>query len=157
MRLTPIPLVVACVLAVTLNKVPGLGIEDGGSLFHPQDFRCPLQGRLCVAAVPADAPATPPDAFTAAMSEAMERMDHGMMVPPSGDPDRDFAAMMIPHHQGAVDMAEIELRFGKNEILRRLAEAIIVEQRQEIMVMHQVLDTLAAPPAAPAPSLHMEH
>ena len=64
--------------------------------------------------VRAAAPADAGDEFTAAMSAAMERMDHGMMVPSSGDPDRDFAAMMIPHHQGAVDMAEIELRLGKN-------------------------------------------
>ena len=55
--------------------------------------------------------------------------------------------MMIPHHQGAVEMAEAELRFGRDERLRRLAQGIIVEQRQEIAVMRQVLDAL--PPAAP--------
>ena len=60
----------------------------------------------------------------------------------SGDPDRDFANMMIPHHQGAVDMAELELRFGHNERLKRLAQGIIVEQQQEIAVMHQVVAEL---------------
>lgn len=77
----------------------------------------------------------------------MTRMDRGMAVPYSGDPDRDFAAMMIPHHQGAIDMAEIELRFGHDERLRRLAQGIIVEQRQEIAVMQQVLASLPPPPA----------
>ena len=62
-----------------------------------------------------------------------------MAVKPTGNPDRDFAAMMIPHHQGAIDMAEIELRFGTDERLRRLAQGIIVEQRQEIAVMRKIL------------------
>ena len=82
----------------------------------------------------------------------MARMHRAMAASPTADPDRDFAAMMIPHHQGAVEMAEAELRFGKDERLRRLAQGIIVEQRQEIAVMRQVLDTLppaALPPAAP--------
>ena len=78
----------------------------------------------------------------------MARMHRAMAASPTGDPDRDFATMMIPHHQGAVEMAEAELRFGKDERLRRLAQGIIVEQRQEIAVMRQVLDTL--PPATPA-------
>jgi hypothetical protein len=51
----------------------------------------------------------------------MERMPKDMSIVPSGDPDRDFAAMMIPHHQGAVDMARVELQFGKDPVLRRLA------------------------------------
>ena len=80
----------------------------------------------------------------------MARMHRAMAASPTADPDRDFAAMMIPHHQGAVEMAEAELRFGKDERLRRLAQGIIVEQRQEIAVMRQVLDTL--PPAAPPPT-----
>jgi len=45
------------------------------------------------------------DSFAAMMDTAMATMDRAMMAPSSGDPDRDFAAMMIPHHQGAIDMA----------------------------------------------------
>jgi uncharacterized protein (DUF305 family) len=82
------------------------------------------------------------------MGEAMRRMDAGMSVPPTGDPDRDFARMMIPHHQGAVDMALAELRFGKDERLRRLAQGIIVEQRQEIDLMQSILDGKPPPNAA---------
>jgi len=56
-------------------------------------------------------------------------------APMTGDPDHDFAAMMIPHHQGAVDMAKAELLYGKDPVLRRLAQEIIVTQEQEIEVM----------------------
>jgi uncharacterized protein (DUF305 family) len=82
--------------------------------------------------------------FTALMLQAMEHMHKDMSIVPSGDPDRDFAAMMIPHHQGAVDMAKVELQFGKNPVLRRLAQGIIVEQLQEIEVMRRELQQLLA-------------
>ena len=66
----------------------------------------------------------------------MAKMDKAMMAAPmTGDPDHDFAAMMIPHHQGAVDMAKVVLLHGKDPVLRRLAQEIIVTQRQEIEVM----------------------
>jgi uncharacterized protein (DUF305 family) len=70
------------------------------------------------------------------MNEAMTLMDRGMKkAPMTGDPDHDFAAMMIPHHQGAVDMAKAELIYGKDPVLRRLAQEIVVTQEQEIVVM----------------------
>jgi uncharacterized protein (DUF305 family) len=84
------------------------------------------------------------DGFDAQMTEAMTRMHHAMMLPPTGDPDRDFARMMIPHHQGAIDMAKVELQHGKDPRLRRLAQGIIVEQAQEIAVMQQILDETPA-------------
>ncbi|HEX7489924.1 MAG TPA: DUF305 domain-containing protein [Anaeromyxobacteraceae bacterium] len=92
-------------------------------------------------------PRAAPGSFPALMDEAMARMDEGMAVAPTGDPDRDFARMMIPHHQGAVEMAILELSFGRDERLRRLAQGIIVEQRQEIEVMQRVLADLG--PARP--------
>jgi uncharacterized protein (DUF305 family) len=73
------------------------------------------------------------------MRQAVHLMHGAMMIDPSGNPDRDFAAMMIPHHQGAIDMARAELRFGKDERLRRLAQGIIVEQNQEIAAMRAIL------------------
>ena len=105
---------------------------------------------LSVAGVTATARGQPAvdDTFAAVMAAAMERMDHDMMTPPSGDVDRDFATMMIPHHQGAVAMAEAELRFGSDPVLRRLAQGIVVEQRQEIAVMRQAI--AAMPPASGA-------
>ena len=107
-----------------------------------------------VAGAPAQPELSAPQTFPTLMNSAMARMDQAMATPYSGDPDKDFATMMIPHHQGAVEMAEIELRFGHDLILRRLAQGIIVEQRQEIVVMRQALATLHVPvnPAAQAPS-----
>ena len=59
--------------------------------------------------------------------------------------------MMTPHHQGAIDMAVIELRYGKNEQLRRIAQEIIVDQMQEIEAMKLALGEPATN-AAPAPT-----
>ena len=84
--------------------------------------------------------------FDEMMHEAMARMDSGMSIGHSGDPDRDFAAMMIPHHQGAIDMAKAELQFGLDPVLRRLAQGIIVEQQQEIELMRRQLERLSPPP-----------
>jgi uncharacterized protein (DUF305 family) len=53
----------------------------------------------------------------------------------SGNIDRDFVRMMIPHHQGAIDMARVLLKYGQDERLKRLAQSIIVEQGQEISYM----------------------
>ena len=92
-----------------------------------------------VAAAPA------PDDFYSLMGDAMGRMHAAMRLAPSGDVDRDFAKMMIPHHQGAIDMAIVELRFGKDERLRRLAQAIIIEQGQEIALMRSIVGDAAAP------------
>jgi uncharacterized protein (DUF305 family) len=69
----------------------------------------------------------------------MDRMMRGMSVTPSGNVDADFVNMMEPHHQGAIDMAELELRYGSNEKLRRIAQEIIVDQQQEIIAMRLAL------------------
>jgi hypothetical protein len=74
-------------------------------------------------------------AFLKENEAAMTKMMNDMSARPSGDVDRDFVAMMIPHHQGAIDMAVIELRYGTNEQLRRIAQEIIVDQMQEIAAM----------------------
>ena len=66
---------------------------------------------------------------------AMTKMMVDMSIKPSGDVDRDFVAMMVPHHQGAIGMAQAELRYGRNEPLRRMAQEIIVTQTQEITAM----------------------
>lgn len=63
----------------------------------------------------------------------------GMWISASGDVDRDFVQMMTPHHQGAVDMAQAELRYGHNEQLRRIAQEIVVDQLQEIVAMRFAL------------------
>ncbi|WP_084698403.1 DUF305 domain-containing protein [Muricoccus aerilatus] len=90
-------------------------------------------------------------AFLGENEAAMTRMMEAMAVPPTGDIDRDFVAMMTPHHQGAMDMAVIYLRHGRNVQLRRLAQEIVVTQQQEIAAMQLALGE-APPPAAPAPT-----
>ena len=81
---------------------------------------------------------------------AMTKMMIDMGIRPSGDVDADFVAMMVPHHQGAIEMAQAELRYGHNEPLRRMAQEIIVTQLQEITAMRLSLGQ-ALPPSIPSP------
>jgi hypothetical protein len=81
---------------------------------------------------------------------AMTRMMIDMGISPSGDVDTDFVAMMAPHHQGAIEMAQAELRYGRNEPLRRMAQEIIVTQLQEISAMRFALGQ-PLPPAIASP------
>src|SRR5471030_1925391 len=123
--------------------------------------RCMAAAAISVAAVALGSVGSPAHAADAANGspetpflqendQAMTRMMDGMSIKPSGDVDRDFTAMMIPHHQGAIDMAEAELRYGHNEQLRRIAQEIIVDQQQEIAAMRLALgDALPASVAAP--------
>jgi len=98
-----------------------------------------LVGLLLALATRADASRmTMPGVDTAdqAMMRDMQRMQQTMRdAPTTGDPDHDFVAMMLPHHQGAVDMAEVELRFGRDPQMRRLARDIIAAQQREIAEM----------------------
>jgi uncharacterized protein (DUF305 family) len=75
---------------------------------------------------------------TAAFKEADERMMKGMSAPPyTGDADKDFVSHMIPHHQGAIEMAKVELKYGKDPELKRLAKNIINAQHAEIGFMQR--------------------
>ncbi|WP_262047139.1 DUF305 domain-containing protein [Bradyrhizobium sp. Bra78] len=94
---------------------------------------------------------TEESAFLQENDSAMTRMMNNMAAKPTGDIDRDFVAMMSPHHQGAIDMAVIELRYGKNEQLRRIAQEIIVDQMQEIAAMKLAIGEPATD-ATPAPT-----
>jgi uncharacterized protein (DUF305 family) len=78
-----------------------------------------------------------------AFKEANDTMMHGMMKSMTGDPDKDFAMMMLPHHQGAIDMAKVGLECGKDPTMRALAEAIIDAQEKEIK---EIKDWLASHP-----------
>ena len=101
---------------------------------------------------PAQRAATPDEStFLAENDAAMTRMMSAMDVKPTGDVDRDFVAMMAPHHQGGIDMAVLELRYGKNEQLRRIAQEIIVSQMQEIAAMKLAIGE-QVPTSAPAPT-----
>jgi uncharacterized protein (DUF305 family) len=79
--------------------------------------------------------------FMQAMNESMERMDRQMATAPmNGNVDHDFASMMIPHHKGAIDMAKAELIYGKDPVMRRLAQEILVDQQSEIDAMQSWLE-----------------
>lgn len=120
---------------------------------HSHAVAVPMGSRAPDAAAPT---------FYSEMTKVNARMHEGMEIAPNGDIDRDFMRMMIPHHQGAIDMAVAELRYGKNEQLRRIAQEIIVEQQQEIAAMRLARGE-PLPPSAPVPTNpesaheHMEH
>jgi Domain of unknown function (DUF305) len=90
--------------------------------------------------------------FLSENDAVMNKMMADLTVKPTGDVDRDFVAMMVPHHQGAIDMAaKAELRYGRNAQLRRLAQEIVVTQQQEISAMQLALrNRLPASVASPA-------
>ena len=109
-----------------------------------------LAALSCLAAAPALAQQTDPHAaMTMApnaasadtgMMESMNKMNQAMSsAPMTGNPDHDFVVMMIPHHQGAIDMANDELQHGKDPELRKLAHDIVTAQDKEIALMKRWL------------------
>jgi hypothetical protein len=96
-----------------------------------------------------------PAAETSFVSEnvdAMKKMMIDMGVRPTGDVDRDFVAMMVPHHEGAIAMAIAVLRYGRNERIKRLAQEIIVTQQQEISAMRLAVGE-PLPASVPSPTV----
>jgi uncharacterized protein (DUF305 family) len=77
---------------------------------------------------------------TEAYRAAADRMHEGMALELTGDPDVDFARGMIPHHQGAIDMARALLAYGADPELRKLAEAIVAAQEAEIAFLRAWLE-----------------
>ena len=100
-----------------------------------------LGGTLGAAAT--RSPTADPHAFHQQMNRDMQTMMRAMdTAPMTGNADIDFAAMMIPHHQGAIDMARLELQYGSDPVMRRLAQEIIVTQQSEIELMRKRIGDL---------------
>jgi uncharacterized protein (DUF305 family) len=93
-------------------------------------------------------------AFLSGNAAAMREMMADMTIQPTGDVDRDFLAMMIPHHQGAVDMANEELEYGQNEQIRKLAQEIVSEQQHQIKVMRAAVAVLKSSATQSSEQLH---
>jgi hypothetical protein len=89
--------------------------------------------------------------FLAENNAAMTKMMNGMAAQPTGDVDADFVAMMVPHHQGAIDMAVVVLRYGHNAQIRRLAQEIIITQQEEIATMRLAVGQ-PLPASVPSPT-----
>ncbi len=88
---------------------------------------------------------SPQPGFTSAMHAAMAEMAKAMETTPmTGDPDKDFLAMMIPHHEAAVEMARLVLVHGRDPLVRKLAEEIIAGQQAEVAAMQSRLKILRA-------------
>ena len=104
-------------------------------------FARPAAAQHAGHAMPAAAASSP---STAAYQAANDKMHQGMTMAYTGNPDRDFLAGMIPHHQGAIDMAEVELKHGKDPKVRKLAQDIIKAQKREIAQMQAWLKQMDA-------------
>lgn len=87
---------------------------------------------------------------------AMEKMMHDMHVPSTGNVDHDFITMMIPHHQGAIDMCQSLIRHGSDTQLKALCNEVISTQTKEIVMMRDLLKRIPAPTTSAEMSDHNE-
>jgi uncharacterized protein (DUF305 family) len=115
-----------------------LGLSSVAVAADAQTPAPPMAGMPHTMPMTAPTPASPPAATsgsTEGYKAAMNKMDRDMAMSYSGNADQDFVAGMLPHHQGAVDMARVELAYGKDPAIRRLARQVIAAQEKEIAFM----------------------
>jgi Domain of unknown function (DUF305) len=116
--------------------------------------RDPTSGYHLRAAVPVQYVTDRPDysrdqPFLSANDAAMNKKMSDMTIEPTGNVDRDFMAMMammVPHHEGAIEIAKAELKFGRNAQLRRLAQKIVGDRQHEIAVMRLAVEDKTSSP-----------
>jgi uncharacterized protein (DUF305 family) len=115
------------------------GLQSDNPPGRPAPSADPHAGHGAAASSPSP-PAMSGNEVSKALHDSHATMDRQMMsVPMTGDPDRDFLAMMIPHHQGAIDMARIVIASGRKPEVRKFAEDIIAHQQAEIDLMNRWL------------------
>jgi uncharacterized protein (DUF305 family) len=124
-------------LKTALTFVIGLALGGGGALAltRTSNQMAGMDHSKMGSDAATPAGATSNDAYKV----AMDKMMADMMVPYTGNADIDFAKGMIPHHQGAIDMAKVVLQFGKDTEIRKLAEAVVAAQESEITFMQNWL------------------
>ena len=111
--------------AVILTCTPALAQHHGHQMLPPKASGAHSGHTMPMATGPA----------AKAFAEANAKMHKDMTIAFSGNADVDFARGMVPHHQGAIDMAEIVLKFGKDTEAKKLATAIIAAQKTEIALL----------------------
>ena len=126
--------------------IAGLLLGFAAGAVVPAAAQTMSKDAMSTMAMPAGPAAEQP--FIDENNTAMAKMMADMTIKPTGDIDRDFVAMMVPHHQGAIDMAQAILRYGKNEQIRRIAQEIIVDQLQEIAAMRLAVGEKLPPDTA---------
>ncbi len=135
------------------QPAPGMPMMQGMPPQMQQMHRQMMQGGTAPAAQapgatnPHDHSAAIPGAASAAtlgFQAANERMHRDMAIAFTGHADRDFVAGMIPHHQGAIDMARVVLAHGADPAVRELAQGVIRDQEREIAQLRTILTRLPA-------------
>lgn len=117
-----------------------VALSGGASLAQAQ--MAPHTGHTVPASTAAGRDQALSNPSTAAYEAANAKMHQGMAITFTGDADRDYLAGMIAHHQGAVDMSEVVLKYGKDPKVRQLAQDVIKAQKKEIEQMESWLKAI---------------
>jgi uncharacterized protein (DUF305 family) len=127
LKFGPVALAMIGAASLALAAAGGLSAQQPSPGQMPMQGQMPMHGQMQHGT--GQGPTTP---ATKAYQAANAKMHKDMTINYTGDANKDFVAGMIPHHQGAIDMAKIVLQYGNDPELRKLADEIIAAQSKEI-------------------------